>query len=204
MEKLVTKIFFNLSSTKSFRFWYQRQLRNVTFIYVFNFLVWEICLTPLEMIFVPPVGPYHSIKWRNRQDFSNCNQSNCDDRLGRCGCWKYNCSQNKKVNDGHWENPGLRLAWHGVNAQLCLTLCDSMDCSLPGSTDVGCHFLLQGNLPDSGIKLASPESPPVVVLGGCPQPQSRARLSAWSWRQDLPCAMPRPAVRVLGLLVGMV
>ena len=39
-------------------------------------------------------------------------------------------------------------------AQLCLTLCDPMDCSLPGSsvheifhgknTEVGCHFLLQG------------------------------------------------------------
>ena len=39
-------------------------------------------------------------------------------------------------------------------AQLCLTLCDLMDCSLPGSsihgifqaksTGVGCHFLLQG------------------------------------------------------------
>ena len=51
-----------------------------------------------------------------------------------------------------------------------------MDCSLPGSsvhgifpakhTGVGCHFLLQGNLPDSRIKLAS-ESPPEVVPGGC-------------------------------------
>ena len=43
--------------------------------------------------------------------------------------------------------------------QLCLTLCDPMDCSLPGSsicrdspgknTRVGCHALLQGNLPDT-------------------------------------------------------
>ena len=41
-----------------------------------------------------------------------------------------------------------------VCAQLCPTLCDTMDCSLPGSsvnrnfpgknTGVGCHFLLQG------------------------------------------------------------
>ena len=41
--------------------------------------------------------------------------------------------------------------------QLCLTLCDPMDCSLPGSsvhgyspgknTGVGCHFLLQGIFP---------------------------------------------------------
>ena len=40
----------------------------------------------------------------------------------------------------------------GVRAQLCLPLCDPMDCSLPGSTIQGifqarileCHFLLQG------------------------------------------------------------
>ena len=42
-------------------------------------------------------------------------------------------------------------------AQSCLTLCDPMDCSLPGSsihgiflgksTGVGCHFLLQGVFP---------------------------------------------------------
>ena len=48
-------------------------------------------------------------------------------------------------------------------AQSCPTLCDPMDCSLPGSsvgpwdfpgesTGVGCHFLLQGDLPDPGIE----------------------------------------------------
>ena len=51
-------------------------------------------------------------------------------------------------------------------AQSCPTLCNPVDCSLPGSTvpgilqarilGVGCHFLLQGNLPSPGIK---PESP---------------------------------------------
>ena len=50
--------------------------------------------------------------------------------------------------------------------QSCLTLCDPMDCSLPGSsvyedspgknTGVGCHALLQGNLPNSGIEPRSP------------------------------------------------
>ena len=48
-----------------------------------------------------------------------------------------------------------------VSAQLCLTLCDPMDCStrllhpcnFPGkNTGVGCHFLLQGNLPNPGFK----------------------------------------------------
>ena len=48
----------------------------------------------------------------------------------------------------------------------CLTLCDPMDCSLPRllhpryfpgkNTGVGCHFLLQGDLSDPGIKPGSP------------------------------------------------
>ena len=50
--------------------------------------------------------------------------------------------------------------------QLCLTLCDHMDCSPPGSsvhgdspgknTGVGCHALLQGNLSNPGIQPRSP------------------------------------------------
>ena len=45
--------------------------------------------------------------------------------------------------------------------QSCLTLCDPVDCSLPGSsvhgippgknTGVGCHFLLQGIFPTQGL-----------------------------------------------------
>jgi len=57
-----------------------------------------------------------------------------------------------------------------VCAQLCLTLCNPMDCSVPGSsvhgisqgknTGVGCHFLLRGgDLPDPGIEPAPLESP---------------------------------------------
>ena len=44
-----------------------------------------------------------------------------------------------------------------MHAQLCLTLCGPMDCSLSGSSDspgrntgVGCHFLLQGIFPTQG------------------------------------------------------
>ena len=47
-------------------------------------------------------------------------------------------------------------------AQLCPTLCDPKDCSLPGSccpwnypgknTGVSCHFLLQGIFPSQGLK----------------------------------------------------
>ena len=51
-------------------------------------------------------------------------------------------------------------------AQLCPVLCNLMGCSPPGSsvhgdspgknTGVGCHALLQGNLPNPGIKPRSP------------------------------------------------
>ena len=50
-----------------------------------------------------------------------------------------------------------------VCAQSCLTLCDPMDCSLPGSsvhcgfpgknTGVGCHLLLQGTFLTRGLNL---------------------------------------------------
>ena len=57
-------------------------------------------------------------------------------------------------------------------SQLHLTLCGPMDCSpqaplsrdFPGKiTGVGCYFLLQGGLPDPGIKPVSLVSP---ALGG--------------------------------------
>ena len=60
---------------------------------------------------------------------------------------------------------------HAKSLQSCPTLCDPMDCSLPGSSvhgdspgksnGVGFHALLQGNLCDPGIK---PMSPVVLAL----------------------------------------
>ena len=54
----------------------------------------------------------------------------------------------------------------GLVGQSCPSLCDPMDCSPPGSfvhghspdkdPGVGCHALLQGNLPHPGIKPRSP------------------------------------------------
>ena len=51
-------------------------------------------------------------------------------------------------------------------AQLCLTLCDPMDCSPPGSsvhgdspgknTGAGCHALLQGIFPNQGLNPGLP------------------------------------------------
>ena len=61
---------------------------------------------------------------------------------------------------------------HAKSLQLCLTLCDAMNCSLPGSS---VHGILQtqmvewvvipfpGYLPDPGIKLASLMSPALAV-----------------------------------------
>ena len=56
--------------------------------------------------------------------------------------------------------------WSEV-AQLCPTLCNPMDCSLPGasvhwgfsgkSTGVGCHFLLQRIFPTQGSNLGLPQ-----------------------------------------------
>ena len=60
-----------------------------------------------------------------------------------------------KVRAVSWNRP--EWYWLGLVTQSCPTLCDPMDCSLPGSsnhedspgknTDVGCHALLQGIFP---------------------------------------------------------
>ena len=56
--------------------------------------------------------------------------------------------------------------WMCLVAQSCPTLCNSMDCSLPGTsvhgdspgqnTGMGCHALLQGTLPTQGSNLGLP------------------------------------------------
>ena len=68
----------------------------------------------------------------------------------------------------------------------CLTLCDPMDCNLPGSsvhgisphknTGVGCHALLQGILPTQKLKLLlsrllhlQADSLPIMSLLGSPK-----------------------------------
>ena len=66
------------------------------------------------------------------------------------------------------ENPALTnnspLVCFVLVTQLCLTLCDPMDCSPPGSSVhgilqarilewVGCHSLLQGIFPTQGLNL---------------------------------------------------
>ena len=62
----------------------------------------------------------------------------------------------------------LGICCVGSVAQSCLTLCEPMDCSPPGScpwdspgknTGVGCHALLQEDLSEPGIEPTFPESP---------------------------------------------
>ena len=60
----------------------------------------------------------------------------------------------------------MNMCMHTKSLQSCLTLCDPMDCSLPGSS-LGTFFSRQkywsglpcpppGDLPDPGFKLMSP------------------------------------------------
>ena len=77
----------------------------------------------------------------------------------------------------------LIFMWvHVKSLQSCLTLCDPMDCSLPGSSVFlgfsrqeywgGLWFPSPGDLPDPGINARSPESPALVqfssVIQLCP------------------------------------
>ena len=91
----------------------------------------------------------------------------------------------------------------GMCAQLFLTLWDPMDCNLPDSsvhgifpgknTGVGCHFFLQGNLPDPGIAPAFPASPALAARfsttepPGTPHPSTYFLLlpPLWSHRLNL-------------------
>ena len=61
--------------------------------------------------------------------------------------------------------PGLILPCHAMSFQSCSTLCDLMDCNLPGPLSMGCSrqeywsgltFPPSGDLPDSGIEPLSP------------------------------------------------
>ena len=65
-----------------------------------------------------------------------------------------------------WYSPHSALKYLCLVAQSCPTLCDHMDCRLPGSsvhrdfpgqnTGVGCHALLQGIFPTQGLNPGLP------------------------------------------------
>ena len=71
-------------------------------------------------------------------------------------------------------------------AQSCLTLCDPMDCHLPGSsvhgdspgknTGVGCHALLQGIFPTQG---SNPGLPHCRWILYCLSHQGSPRILEW-------------------------
>ena len=72
----------------------------------------------------------------------------------------------KKLQNFFKKRNLLKCALLCLVTQLCLTLCDTMDCSLPGSsvhrdspsknTRVGSHFLLQGIFPTLGLNPGLP------------------------------------------------
>ena len=99
-------------------------------------------------------------------------------------CFKFSIKHARAVNrnvtevgSGHGHICNLCLkdkcTCGAKSLQSCLTLCDPMDHSLPGSSvhgilhakllEVGCHAPLQGNLPDPEIESMSPMFP---VLAG--------------------------------------
>ena len=85
-------------------------------------------------------------------------------RAGNYTLPSHSCSQETTPWSGQLENiPRLCLC---LVTQSCLTLCDPMDCSPPGSsvhgdspgktTRVGCHVLLQGIFPTQGLNPGLP------------------------------------------------
>ena len=84
--------------------------------------------------------------------------------------WKHVDFKQKKKKTRYCRT--IKNKWNHLHsesevAQSCLTLCNPMDCSKPGTsvrswaspgknTGVGCHFLLQGDLPNPGIEPRSP------------------------------------------------
>ena len=92
---------------------------------------------------------------------------------------------------------------HMLDSHSCLTPSDPVDCSPPGSsvhgipqariTGAGCHFLLQGNLPDPGIVPGCPHLPSfsLKVVRVHAQSLSRVRLlvTPWTAARQAPLSM---------------
>ena len=85
-----------------------------------------------------------------------------------------------------WNHYGKQYAVLCLVTQLCPTVCDPMDCSLPGSsvhgdspgknTGVGCHALLQGIFP---IQRSNPGLPHCRQILYCLSHQGSPRILEW-------------------------
>ena len=82
----------------------------------------------------------------------------------------------------------------GLVTQSCPILCKPMDCSPQGSsvhvdspenTGVGCHAFLQGNLPNSGIKLRCPTLQVDSLLTEPPGKPKNTRVGSLSLLQEI-------------------
>ena len=106
-------------------------------------------------------------------------------------------------------------SWHVMSTicacsvtQLCLTFCDPMDCSTPGSSvngilqarilGGGLPFSLPQDLPDPGIKLASPVSPALAGVFFTTEPPGRSPVSTL---QTQPLLLKGMAVDVCSLII---
>ena len=113
-----------------------------------------------------------------------------------------------------YESLGACVHAHAKLLQLCLALCNPMDCKPPGSsvhgspgknTGMGCHSLLQGIFPTQGwnlcllrllhwqagsLPLAPPEQPKVKVLVACCFLFSHSVVSSALDAMDYSCQAP--------------
>ena len=102
-------------------------------------------------------------------------------------------------------------------AQLCLTLCDHLDCSLPGSsvhgdsphknTGGGCYALLLGNLPNPGIKPRFPALQVDSTIWATREALLQSECTfiipmSWKWQYSL-CSTYFSVLLIIAILVGM-
>ena len=113
------------------------------------------CLKTFNSFFISPIYKISSVHlyFESIMFFSSLVQfyTTYLDHCKICGRSDFSCPNPLSVDISYTE-------W--VSAQSCLTLCDPMDCSPPGSsvqgdspgknTRVDCHFLLQGIFPTQG------------------------------------------------------
>ena len=114
-----------------------------------------------------------------------------------CGCFSQPTAPQHPLPSGprSWSPVCTSLLWKSSRGgqcvvakslQSCLTLCDPMDCSLPGSsvhgdspgknTGVGCHALLQGIFPTQGLNTGLPRCRQILY---CLSHQRSPRILEW-------------------------